>query len=161
MKDIDLRSFTADTELTNYMPIPRQVLGMGLPSTAVLIYAALLDRATLSRKNRYMEDGEIYVLYAVESLAEVFSISTSAVKRSFRELENKGLIRRDRKKKNGPNHIFLLLPEDSGRGSQPEQKCTSGGSKKSAATGQKRTPNNKNKQQEYINYYQHGEDESL
>ena len=161
MKDIDLRAFTEDTELTNYMPIPRQVLGLGLPSTAVLIYAALLDRATLSRKNRYMEDGEIYVLYAMESLVEAFSISTSAVKRSFRELENKGLIRRDRKKKNGPNHIFLRLPEESGRGAQPEQKCTSGGSKTSSSTGQKRPPNHRNKQQAYINYYQHGEDESL
>jgi len=67
METIKLLPYTLDTELTGYMPIPRELLEMDLPSTAVLIYGALLDRGTLSRKNAYTDgDGWVYVFYPVE-----------------------------------------------------------------------------------------------
>ena len=157
MKNIDLRPFGGDTELTDYMPVPRRVLELGLCSTAVLIYAALLDRATLSRKNRYMEEGQVYVLYGEEALAERFSISDRAVRTHLRTLEKGGLIRRVKVKKAAHNRIFLRLPADSILGTKVPDK----GQKTSDMTGRKVPPNNKNKQQEYINYYQHSEDESL
>ena len=44
MENGELRCFRTDTELTDYMPIPRSLVGTELPSTALLIYGALLDR---------------------------------------------------------------------------------------------------------------------
>lgn len=121
MDAANLKPFRLDTALTGYMPIPRELIGTDLPSTAVLIYAALLDRATLSQKNHYAdESGWVYVIYPVENLAEAFHISDTAVKRHLRELELKGLICRRREVKNGPNHIYLNLPLGSIK--EPAQK---------------------------------------
>ena len=46
MEKIKIIPFTLEAGLTGYMPLPRELLDMDLPSTAVLIYGALLDRAT-------------------------------------------------------------------------------------------------------------------
>lgn len=58
---MDLCRYTKQTELTNYIPIPRSILTLELPSTAILLYGILLDRATLSRKNDYCDtSGWVY-----------------------------------------------------------------------------------------------------
>ena len=65
--------------------------GIVASETAVLIYGALLDRATLSQKNGYVnEEGWVYVIYPVERLAEAFHLSDTAVKRHLKELERRG-----------------------------------------------------------------------
>ena len=48
--DRKLHPYTLDTELTGYMPVPRELIQMQLPSTAVL------DRRTISRKNHYTNE---------------------------------------------------------------------------------------------------------
>lgn len=158
MDEQNLEPYRLDTALTGYMPIPRDLIAMGLPSTAMLIYAALLDRATLSQKNHYADAGGwVYVIYPVERLAEAFHISDTAVKRHLRELETRGLIHRRREVKNGASHIYLNLPSASCKGiNRTDQK-----SKPTASTGRKVTPNNRRYQQQSSDYYQHGEDESL
>lgn len=158
MDDQILRPYRLDTDLTGYMPIPRELVAMELPSTAVLIYGALLDRATLSQKNHYADDGGcVYVIYPVERLAETFSISDTAVKRHLRVLEDKGLIRRRREVKNGASHIYLSLPTASCRGTFLSDESA----EKTPSTGRKVPPNNRKEQHNISNYYQHGEDESL
>ncbi len=158
MESCKLLPFGLDTALTGYMPLPRELAGMDLPARALLIYAALLDRATLSRKNAYADSsGWVYVLYPVERLAETFHISDTAVKRHLRELEDRGLIRRRRERKNGASHIYLNLPS----GSIQATECTGNGAEMSPWGGRKVPPNNRRKQQNISNYYQHGEDESL
>lgn len=161
-EDIELRPYKRDTELTVYMPIPRGLTHMDLPSTAVLIYGALLDRATLSRKNHYTDEaGHIYVIYPVERLAEVFHLSDTAVKRHLRELEASGLIRRTREKRHSPSHIFLNLPTESMKGTSEGPICPEEGTKMHLTRGRKVPPNNRKEQPKKSNYYQHGEDESL
>ena len=114
MKEFSLHPFSLSTSLTGYMPVPRALLEMELPSTAILIYAVLLDRATLSQKNRYSDGtGAVYVIYPIDKLAETLSIRDTAVKRNLKVLEQKGLIWKMRETKNGPNHIFLNIPEGS------------------------------------------------
>jgi len=153
-----LKPYTLDIALTGYFPVPRELLEMELPSTAILIYSALLDRATLSRKNHYADAGGwVYVIYPVERLAEAFHISDTSVKRHLRELEAKGLIRRCREVKNGASHIYLRLPSGSCKGTI----CTEDPSKPTLSSGRKVPPNNRSYQQNTSNYYQHGEDESL
>jgi len=158
METIKCRPYTLETELTGYMPIPREMMEMDLPSTAILIYGALLDRATLSRKNQYADNGGgVYVIYPVERLADYFHISDTAVKRNLRELENRGLIRRSREGKHRASHIYLYLPTGSIKGTN----CTDQSTKLPLLTGRKVPPNNSSKQQKISNYYQHREEESL
>lgn len=114
VKEPTLQPFTLSTSLTGYMPVPRELLEMELPSTAILLYAVLLDRATLSQKNRYSDEtGAVYVIYPIDKLAEILSISDTAVKRNLKVLEQQGLIWKMRETKNGPNRIFLNIPEES------------------------------------------------
>ncbi len=156
------RPFTLETALTGYMPIPRELVSLDLPSTAMLLYAALLDRATLSQKNRYADDtGWVYVIWPIEGLAETFHISTTAVKRNLRALEQKRLIHRRRQKRYDPSHIFLRLPPQCEKDPSKEPNCPPEGAKKSPPRGQKVPSNNKREQPDKSNYYQHGEDESL
>lgn len=157
-----LKPYKLDTMLTGYMPLPRELVSMEIPSTAILIYAALLDRATLSQKNHYTDDnGWVYVIYPIESLAETFHISDTAVKRHLRELESRGLIHRRREVKNGPNYIYLNLPDGSIQNGLKGTKRTDQRAKKAGSIGQKVPLNNRRKQQNLNDYYQHGEDESL
>lgn len=158
MDNIKLLPYTLDTALTGYMPIPRQLMDMDLPSTAILIYGALLDRGTLSRKNDYTDAaGWVYVFYPIEHLAQTFHLSDTAVKRHLRELEGRGLIRRSREAKNRASYIYLRLPSGSCKGTnRPEE-----GTEKSLSSGTKVPPNNRKEQQKISNYYQHAEEESL
>jgi DNA-binding MarR family transcriptional regulator len=161
-ESVCLQPFLRDTQLTGYMPIPRALIRMDLPSTAVLIYAALLDRGTLSRKNHYTDEaGHIYVIFPVERLAELLHLSDTAVKRHLRELEDRGLIRRCREKRNSPSRIYLNLPEESIKGREEGTNCPEEGAKSTLPRVQKVPPNNRKEQQNNSNYYQYGEDESL
>lgn len=154
MKEFSLKPFTLNTSLTGYMPVPRELLEMGLPSTAILLYAVLLDRATLSQKNKYSDGtGAVYVIYPIDKLAETLSISDTAVKRNFKILEQKGLIWKTRESKNGPNHIFLNVPDGSIKSLSIETFRPAVGTKKTTCTGQKVPTNNKKKQNEKENYY--------
>lgn len=156
-----MQPYKLETKLTDYLPIPREVIAMDLPSTAKLIYGALLDRATLSQKNHYADgSGRVYVIYPTEKLAERFQLSDTAVKRHLKELEQRGFISRQRERKNEPNHIYLRLPKES-VGEKGERKCTDKREKMTPVGVRKVTPNNRREQQKNINYYQHGEDESL
>lgn len=158
MEDVKLKPYTLDVALTGYFPIPRELLEMELPSTAILIYGALLDRATLSQKNQYADASDlVYVIFPVERIAETFHISDTAVKRHLRELEAKGLILRRREVKNGASHIYLNLPMASCKGTN----CTDQKTKRTVPAGRKVPFNNRRYQQKSSNYYQHGEDESL
>lgn len=162
MEKPTLSPYRLDTELTGYMPIPRALLDMELPSTAILIYGALLDRGTLSRKNHYADEGEkVYVIYTLEGLAHTLHISDTAVKRHLRELEAAGLIRRHREKRHSPSQIFLNLPVDSIRGTPGGTDCPKPGAKMPTQTGRKVPPNNRKEQPDYSNHYQHREEESL
>ena len=159
---IKLRPFLTDTDLTGYMPVPREVMQMDLPSTAVLIYGTLLDRGTLSQKNQYTdESGHVYVIFPVDRLADSLHISDTAVKRHLRELEEQGLIRRTREKRHAPSHIYLNLPSGSIGGTGEGTICPEKGAKRTLTKVQKVPPNNRKEQHNYSNYYQHGEEESL
>ena len=161
-EEIHLRPYRLDTELTGYMPLPRELIAMDLPSTAMLLYEALLDRGTLSRKNHYAdEQGQVYVIYPVERLAETFQISDTAVKRHLKELESRGLIRRCRENRHSPSQIYLYLPSLSIKETTEGTNCTDERPVLPLQRMQKVPPNNLSIQRNRSNYYQHGEEESL
>ena len=68
--------------------MPVFLLDTDLSHTAKLLYTLLLDRATLSQKNNWIDaQGRIYVLYPLSSLAKDLGCSISSITRAFAELE--------------------------------------------------------------------------
>lgn len=157
------KPFYQHTKLSDYVPLPRSLLGTGLSSTALLLYGVLLDRATLSQKNGYSDElGRVYVIYPIENLAQALHISNTAVKRHLRALEENKLIRRVHSARNHPSHIYLNIPDGCISALSEDQNYTSTGAKMSCSVERKVPTNNKRKQQKLNNdYYQHEEDESL
>jgi len=159
---MELRRFTTQTQLTNYIPLPRSMLSLGLPSTAVLLYGILLDRATLSQKNDYCDGaGWVYAVYPILELVQLLGLSDTSIKNSLRLLEQHGLIRRVRNRRREANRVYLFIPSDAVQDTGTGTSLPSEGKKSASGTGRKVPPNNIIKQQEFINPYQHSEEESL
>lgn len=95
--------------LTNYLPLPRPLLELDLSGTALLLYALLLDRATLSQKNGWWsEEGWVYVRYPIARLAAALGRGTTVVKNRLKELEQAGLIRRVTPRRGGGQPNFFV-----------------------------------------------------
>lgn len=67
---------------------------MELSQTAMLLYALLLDRTTLSRKNGWQDDkGRIYIVYPVAEIAGTLHKTTVTIQNALNELDGAGLFR--------------------------------------------------------------------
>ena len=103
--------------LPQYLPYARFLLDTDLSHTAKLLYTLLLDRATLSQKNNWVDErGFVYVIFPISSLSEALRCSTMSIKRALRSLEDADLIERRRGRITVPNSIFVKVPT--------EQKCS-------------------------------------
>ena len=138
---------TVTTPLPQYLPYPRFLLDTDLSHTAKLLYTLLLDRATLSKKNSWIDaQRRIYVVYPLSSLAKDLRCSISSITRSFTELENAQLVERIRSGFSKPSRILLKVPLTT-------QNCTITVCKNaehdcaepSSMIAQKCTPNQRNK----------------
>ena len=138
---------TVTTPLPRYLPYARFLLDTDLSHTAKLLYTLLLDRATLSQKNNWIDaQGRIYVIYSLSNLAKDLGCSVSSVTRSFTELENAQLVERVRSGFSKPSRILLKIPLTT-------QNCTVTVCKNaehdcaemSSMIAQKCTPNQRNK----------------
>ena len=97
--------------LPQYLPYARFLLDINLSHTAKLLYTLLLDRATLSQKNNWVDSqGRIYVVYPLSHLAKDLGCCISSVTRSFSELEKADLAERVRSGFSKPSHILLKVP---------------------------------------------------
>ena len=109
---------TVTTPLPQYLPYPRFLLDTDLSHTAKLLYTLLLDRATLSQKNNWVDErGFIYVIFPLSSLSKALRCSTMSIKRALSSLEDADLIERKRSRITVPNSIFVKVPTT--------QKCSS------------------------------------
>ena len=138
---------TVTTPLPQYLPYARFLLDTDLSHTAKLLYTLLLDRATLSKKNNWIDaQGRIYVVYPLSHLSKDLRCSISSVTRSFSELENAQLVERIRSRFSKPSRILLKVPHTT-------QNCTIAVCKNaehdcaepSSMIAQKCTPNQRNK----------------
>ena len=97
--------------LPQYLPYARFLLDADLSHTSKLLYTLLLDRATLSQKNNWVDNqGRIYVIYPLSHLAKDLGCCVSSVTRSFAELEKAELAERVRSGFSKPSHILLKVP---------------------------------------------------
>ena len=109
----DLRFLSKETRLSNYSVVPNELYGEGISSTAMVVYAKLLNRANLSISNgRVDEVGRVYVLYRISDLAQEIGRSTSTIKEKIHELVDNGVklrIQREVSIVCDINFSFLLL----------------------------------------------------
>lgn len=111
---LHLSPMVRDTPLLDFMPLPRAVLSLEITSTAKLLYALLLDRATLSQKTGYEnKQGYTYVIYPVRELGAALGRSEETVRRALNELEAMGLVDRLRGHM-GYNQFYLSVPDPEG-----------------------------------------------
>ena len=138
---------TVTTPLPRYLPYARFLLDTDLSHTAKLLYTLLLDRATLSQKNNWIDaQGRIYVLYPLSSLAKDLGCSISSITRAFAELENAQLVERVRSGFSKPSRILLMVPYTTQNCAvtvckNAEHDCA----EMSSMIAQKCTPNQRNK----------------
>ena len=144
----------ADTRLPPYLPYPRFLLQTDLTQTAKLLYALLLDRATLSQSNGWLDEGgRIYLVFPIEKIAAALDRSTMTVKTALSELEDAGLIERRRSGFSKPNRIYVKLPPDGQKTFQTtdrnpsfieKENCLTDGQKVVPMMERKLSPNNLN-----------------
>ena len=138
---------TTTTPLPQYLPYARFLLDTDLSHTAKLLYTLLLDRATLSQKNNWIDtQGHIYVIYPLSHLAKDLGCCISSVTRAFSELENAQLVERIRSGFSKPSRILLKVPYTTQNCSvtvckNAEHDCA----ETSSVIAQKCTPNQRNK----------------
>ena len=110
--------FTTDSPAASYVPLPRFLLQdetlWEISNDAKVLYALLLDRASISRQNGYIEpDGTIRLYFTVEQAQAKLHRSRQSATRIFRELEYSGLIVRRKQGLGRPALITLNYPADA------------------------------------------------
>ena len=110
--------FTVNSPAASYIPLPRFLLQdeqlRDISNDAKVLYALLLDRASLSRQNGYVEpDGTIRLYFTLEQAQKKLHRSRQSATRIFRELEYSGLIVRRKQGLGKPAVITLNYPADA------------------------------------------------
>ena len=104
---------TEQTRLPAFLPYPRFLLDMDLTQTARVLYALLLDRSTLSRKNGWKDREEhIYLIYTIADLAKDLGKSHMTIKKALNELMDAGLLEKRKQGFSKPNLLFVRLPAE-------------------------------------------------
>ena len=114
----DFCKFTTERPAASYMPLPRFLFQdealRDITNDAKVLYAMLLDRASISKQNGYVEpDGTIRLYFTVEQAQKRLHRSRQCVTRIFRELEYSGLIIRKKQGLGRPALITLNYPADA------------------------------------------------
>ena len=109
---------TAQSPAASYVPLPRFLLQdealRDISNDAKVLYALLLDRASISRQNGYVEpDGTIRLYFTLEQAQTKLHRSRQSATRIFRELEYSGLIVRRKQGLGKPALITLNYPSDA------------------------------------------------
>lgn len=94
-----------------FVKFPQFLLALDISLSAKLVYALLLDRAELSKKNGWTgEQGRVYVVYPIKELAVSIGYSERAAITALNELDKEGLIERHRSGFSAAKQIFINQP---------------------------------------------------
>jgi DNA-binding transcriptional ArsR family regulator len=93
--------YGAESDQFSFVRIPKQLLKdekfQSLSYGAIVVYAILLDRMSLSIKNGWHDErNRVYIRYKVTDLTEIIKKTDDTVSKYLKELENIGLIERPR-----------------------------------------------------------------
>ena len=133
---------TERTLIRDFIPYPRFLLDMNLTQTARILYALLLDRSKISRNNGWKnEKGYIYVIYPIMDLAQVLVKSHMTIKKALNELEDAGLLERQKQGFSKPNLLYVRIPAEGKKSvSVKERKLSPIGKEKDTYEGKKTVP---------------------
>ncbi len=102
----------SDIDNESFYQIPKSLFtnenykGLGLD--AKVIYSFLKDRMELSRKNNWKdENGDIYLLFTQEEIANLLDVSLSTISRAMKYLKEYDLIEVVRQGLSKPNKIYI------------------------------------------------------
>lgn len=111
---VKLVPFRRETKLTRYLALPKELLKLDLSTTAMVVYALLLDRANLSQKSGWTDErGRVYIHFSFESVAMYLGFSEATARRALKELEKHELIYKVPTGYMKPNQIYLRVPTGS------------------------------------------------
>lgn len=109
--------FTSESLSASYIPFPRFMMEdslTGLSNDAKVLYALMLDRASISKVNGFLEtDGTIRIYFTVEQAQKKLHRSRQCATRIFHELEFSGLICRKKQGLGKPALITLNYPSNA------------------------------------------------
>ena len=147
--------------LPPYMAYPKFLLKVNISETAKLVYMLLLDRARLSMKNRDWQDdqGHVFVLYTIPSLAKDIGKGETTVKKALNQLSQQGLILKQSRGAGMPNKIYVRIQVENSPTGKAEKHPT-GGAFFDQKAGRKVPPSN-NKSNKYVRNYEPKEGVSL
>lgn len=100
-------------EMFSFYRIPKQLFSdarfSGISTEAKLLYGILLDRMSLSLKNKWLDGaGRVYIIFPLEEVMTALGCADNKATKLLRELENKaGLIERKRRGLGKPSLIYL------------------------------------------------------
>ena len=118
--------FTNKSLSASYIPFPRFLMEdslAGLSNDAKVLYALMMDRASISKVNGFLEtDGTIRIYFTVEQAQKKLHRSRQCATRIFHELEFSGLICRKKQglgktaliTLNYPSNAKLIQPKEGG-----------------------------------------------
>lgn len=91
------------------IPYPCFLNDFQITSSAKLLYCLLLGTVLTSGEED--ENGHLFICCSIEHLTIHFCRSISTLKRLLRELEDMGLLKRNRQKIGAPSRLYPLFPE--------------------------------------------------
>lgn len=104
--------YNDEAERFAFIAIPKKLMidpeFCGITTDAKLLYALMLDRAALSRKNKWIDaQGRIYIYYKTEQVMEDLNCANAKVTKLMKELEKTNLIERRRQGLGKPTMIYV------------------------------------------------------
>ena len=108
----DYVPYMANMNVTSYLPLPRFLIPLDISNDAKVLYALLLDRASISKENGYVEpNGTVRLYFTLDEAKTKLHKSRQVATRVFKELENERLIVRRRQGLGRPALITLNIPK--------------------------------------------------
>ena len=114
--------FKPDTQLSNFIPVPRSILREDLTASAKLVYGLMVARTMLSQKKENRQEWtdkaeNVFIQYPIPNLAEDARMGETTVKNALRELKRRGFTETRRTGFNRPNRIYVKYDgEDAAKG---------------------------------------------
>jgi hypothetical protein len=107
---------SADMQQHNFYRMPKMLICdekyKGLSNNAKLLYTIILDRASLSESNAWIdEQNKVVVFLTIDEACKLLNIGHNTATKIFKELDDYGLIERKKQGFARANIIYPKLPQ--------------------------------------------------
>ena len=113
MNKYDKYHYDQEASMYSYIQIPKILLDAleyaELSAHAILLYALMLDRMSLSERNGWQDaNGRTYIYYTVEEAMRRLHVRSEKITKMYKELEAADLIERKKQGQGKPAIIYVL-----------------------------------------------------